>query len=69
MMADLTNTKNRKAAYSLLYLGINIGFSLGPLIAGFLYNHYLKILFLGDAATTILSLILVAVFVEETLPI
>jgi len=68
MMADLTNTKNRKAAYSLLYLGINIGFSLGPLIAGFLYNHYLKILFLGDAATTILSLILVAVFVEETLP-
>ena len=68
MLADLTNTKNRKAAYSLLYLGINIGFSLGPLIAGFLYNHYLKILFLGDAATTILSLILVAVFVEETLP-
>ncbi|MBW9159160.1 MDR family MFS transporter [Clostridium tagluense] len=68
MMADLTNTENRKSAYSLLYLGINIGFSLGPLIAGFLYNHYLKILFLGDAATTILSLILVAVFVEETLP-
>jgi MFS family permease len=68
MMADLTNTKNRKSAYSLLYLGINIGFSLGPIIAGFLYNHHLKLLFLGDAATTILSLILVAVFVEETLP-
>ncbi len=68
MMADLTNTENRKTAYSLLYLGINIGFSLGPLIAGFLYNHYLKILFLGDAATTIVSLILVTMFVEETLP-
>ncbi|MGH4140172.1 MDR family MFS transporter [Clostridium sp.] len=68
MMTDLTNTENRKAAYSLLYLGINIGFSLGPLIAGFLYNNHLKILFLGDAATTILSLILVSVFVEETLP-
>ncbi len=68
MMADLTTSKNRKAAYSLLYLGINVGFSLGPLIAGFLYNNYLKILFLGDAATTILSLILVAVYVEETLP-
>lgn len=68
MMADLTNIKNRKAAYSLLYLGINIGFSLGPLIAGFLYNHHLKLLFLGDAATTILSLILVAVFVEESIP-
>jgi MFS family permease len=68
MLADLTNTKNRKAAYSLLYLGINVGFSLGPLIAGFLYNNHLKLLFLGDAATTILSLVLVAVFVEETLP-
>jgi MFS family permease len=68
MMADLTNIGNRKAAYSLLYLGINVGFSLGPLIAGFLYNHHLKLLFLGDAATTILSLILVAIFVEETLP-
>jgi MFS family permease len=68
MMADLTNTRNRKAAYSLLYLGINVGFSLGPLIAGFLYNNHLKLLFLGDAATTILSLALVAVFVEETLP-
>lgn len=68
MIADLTTTKNRKAAYSLLYLGINIGFSLGPLIAGFLYNNHMKILFLGDAATTILSLVLVALFVEETLP-
>lgn len=68
MLADLTNTKNRKAAYSLLYLGINVGFSLGPLIAGFLYNNHLKLLFLGDAATTILSLVLVAVYVDETLP-
>lgn len=68
MMADLTNKENRKVAYSLLYLGINIGFSVGPLIAGFLFNNFLKVLFLGDAATTILSLVLVAIFVEETIP-
>jgi MFS family permease len=51
-----------------LYLGSNIGFAVGPLIAGFLYNNYLMWIFLGDAATTFASLILVYLFVKETLP-
>jgi MFS family permease len=68
MTADLTNPNNRKAAFSLLYLGNNIGFAVGPLIAGFLYNNYLMWIFLGDAATTFASLILVYLFVKETLP-
>jgi len=68
MTADLTNPSNRKAAFSLLYLGNNIGFAVGPLIAGFLYNNYLMWIFLGDAATTFASLILVYLFVKETLP-
>lgn len=68
MTTDLTNPSNRKAAFSLLYLGNNIGFAVGPLIAGFLYNNYLIWIFLGDAATTFASLILVFLFVEETLP-
>ncbi len=34
MTADLTNPSNRKAAFSLLYIGNNIGFAVGPLIAG-----------------------------------
>ena len=68
MTADLTNPSNRKAAFSLLYLGNNIGFAVGPLIAGFLYNNYLMWIFLGDAATTFASLTLVYLFVKETLP-
>jgi len=68
MTTDLSNPKNRKAAFSLLYLGGNIGFAVGPLIAGFLYNNYLKWIFLGDAATTFLSLLLVLLYVKETLP-
>ncbi|MFD3158216.1 MDR family MFS transporter [Haloimpatiens sp. FM7330] len=68
MIADLTNKKNRKAAFSLLYLGINIGFAVGPLIAGFLYNKYMVWLFIGDAITTIISLVLVGVFVKESIP-
>jgi len=68
MTTDLTNPDNRKAAFSLLYLGNNIGFAVGPLIAGFLYNNYLMWIFLGDAATTFASLSLVYLFVKETIP-
>jgi len=68
MTTDLTNPNNRKTAFSLLYLGNNIGFAVGPLIAGFLYNNYLIWIFLGDAATTFVSLTLVCLFVKETLP-
>ena len=38
MVADLTKLDNRKAAFNLIYLGMNMGFAIGPLIAGLLYN-------------------------------
>lgn len=65
MVADLTNRKNRQQAFSLLYLGINIGVAVGPLIAGFLYNNYIKWIFWGDAITTLISVILLAFLVKE----
>ncbi|MHB9145132.1 MAG: MFS transporter [Symbiobacteriia bacterium] len=68
MVADLTTPENRKATFSLLYLGHNIGFAIGPMIAGFLFQHHLSWLFLGDAATTFLSVVLVALYVPETHP-
>ncbi|MGE5553126.1 MAG: MDR family MFS transporter [Betaproteobacteria bacterium] len=68
MVADLTNRENRQAANSLLYLGINLGFAVGPALAGFLYRRHLPWLFLGDAFTTLLSVSLVAALVKETLP-
>lgn len=68
MIADLTNTKNRSNAYSLLYLGINLGFSIGPMIAGFLYTHYIKMLFLGNSIAVFISIIIVITFIKETKP-
>ncbi|WP_242971968.1 MDR family MFS transporter [Haloimpatiens massiliensis] len=68
MLADVTNKQNRKAAFSLLYLGINVGFAIGPLIAGLLYNDHMRILFIGDGITTIISLILVVLYVKESIP-
>jgi MFS family permease len=68
MTADLTNSENRKQSFSLLYLGINIGTAVGTLMAGFLFEHYMALVFLGDAITTFMSLFLVYKFVDETIP-
>lgn len=67
MLADLTTPQNRKGAYSLVYMGWNLGFALGPIIGGFLYKRYLSLVFIGDGLTTLLSLILVTIFVKETI--
>lgn len=68
MMTDLTNKNNRKSAFSLLYLGINVGFSIGPMIAGFLYRNHTGLIFLGNTASIIISLIILMIFVEDTMP-
>jgi MFS family permease len=65
---DLTEGKQRNAAFSLNYMALNIGFSVGPLLAGFLYENYLMWFFLGDAITTFISIALVFIFVPETKP-
>ena len=68
IITDLTEGEQRKASFSLSYISINIGFSLGTLLAGFLYENFLMLLFLGDALTTFISVILVLSLVPETKP-
>lgn len=68
MMNDLTNPENRQAAFSLLYLGLNVGAAIGSMVAGYLFNNYMKLLFLGDILSTSLAVILLLLFVRETKP-
>lgn len=68
MATDLTNRGNRQSAFSLLYLGYNLGFAVGPLLAGFFFAKLTWLLFLGDALTTFVSVALVALLVPETTP-
>lgn len=65
--ADLTTPEERQGAYSLNYLGFNFGYAIAQLFAGFLFEHNLKLLFLIDAATGLLGITLIAVFVKETI--
>ncbi|MCX6384185.1 MAG: MFS transporter [Actinobacteria bacterium] len=68
MLTDMADPEKRKAAFSLIYLGTNIGVAIGPIVAGFLFNDYIKLIFLLDAATTLISLIPVIIFIKETIP-
>ncbi|MBT3319406.1 MAG: MFS transporter [Clostridia bacterium] len=67
MAMDLTHAGNRKHAFGLLYMGLNIGFAVGPMIGGLLFKNYLHFVFIGDALTSIASIVLILVFVKETL--
>jgi len=65
MLADLTTPENRKASYSLMYLGINIGMTFSPIIGGQLFQNHLSLLFLLDAITTIAFTIVIALGIPE----
>lgn len=65
MLTDITTPENRAQSFSLLYLGINIGVSIGPLLAGFLFNNYRQWIFWGDSITTLLSVVLILFLVPD----
>ncbi|MCY6485035.1 MFS transporter [Clostridium aestuarii] len=67
IIADLTTPKNRDGAYSLSYMGFNLGFSIGPILGGLLFENHLKLLFIGDAITALIATILIFLFIKETL--
>jgi len=65
LVIDITTKKNRNDAFSLMYLGHNLGFAVGPLVAGFLFVNHLLLIFVVDAITTIIALIPIMVLIKE----
>jgi MFS family permease len=68
MVTDLSEGEERKKAFSLLYLGTNVGVAVGPLIAGLLFADHLPWIFWGDALTTLAAAAAVLTGVRETKP-
>jgi MFS family permease len=68
IITDVLPAEKRQIGFSISYLGINLGAAAGPLAAGFLFNHYIPLIFIGDAITSLIAVILVALNIEETLP-
>jgi MFS family permease len=65
MIMDMLPPEKRQQGFSLQYLGINIGVALGPIVAGFLFNNFLPLLFIGDALTSFVALFLIGKNVKE----
>jgi MFS family permease len=68
VIADELTPEKRQIGSSLSYLGINIGVSVGPIVAGFLFNNYLSLLFILDALTSFISVIIFYIYIDETRP-
>jgi MFS family permease len=65
LTADLTTEDQRQGAYSLNYLGFNLGFAFAQILAGILFQNHLELMFLIDALTALAGLSLIAFFVHE----
>ena len=69
LFADLSTTKDRERAYSLDYLGGNLGLVLSPTIAGLLFKNYLWLSFLISGVSIAISTVLIAVLVKDITPV
>lgn len=66
IVADVSPADRRKESFSLLYWGNNIGFSIGPLIAGLLFTAAPRALFFGNAVVLLAAAGIVSLFVRGT---
>ncbi|OPJ60753.1 MDR family MFS transporter [Clostridium oryzae] len=68
IVTDILPANQRQAGFSLQYLSINVGVSIGPIVAGFLFNNLLPMLFIGDALTSFIAVFSVWKYIKETNP-
>ena len=54
LVGDLVGDEHRVTAFGLYRLAVNLGFAAGPATAGFLADHSFTLLFIGDAATSVI---------------
>lgn len=69
LVADLSTAENREKAYSLIYLGLNLGLILAPSIGGILFQHHLGLAYAIDGLTTLSSTILILLFIKDIAPV
>ncbi|MEI6875144.1 MAG: MFS transporter [Spirochaetota bacterium] len=60
LLTDLSPRARRKEVFGLQYWSINVGVALGPLVAAFLFDHAIPLLFAGNALCTLASVSLIA---------
>ncbi|MBQ8564161.1 MAG: MFS transporter, partial [Firmicutes bacterium] len=65
MISDVTVETNRNESFSLLYLCINIGYSMGQVIAGQLFYNYTRWIFWGQGLAFLISGAVILFFLKD----
>jgi len=60
VLTDLAPPSKRKEVFGLQYWSINVGVAFGPLVAAFLFDRAMSLLFAGSALCTLASVLLIA---------
>ena len=66
LVADFSIGEKREKAYSLLYLGLNLGMMLAPTIGGFLLNDYAELIFIFNGIFQLISIVIFDIFIKNT---
>ena len=70
MITDKTGEGKREESFSLLFLCINVGYSVGQSIAGAIFYNYTEWIFWGMGIATVITMVLLGLFVrDEYVPI
>lgn len=69
LIADITPTADREKAYSLLYLGANIGLMVSPTLGGILFKKHLSLAFLISGVAIGCSTLLIWFLVRNIEPV
>lgn len=65
LVADFTTSADRDRAYSLIYVGLNLGLALAPTIGGFLLKDYLWLMFVISGVGELLSVIVFNIYIKD----
>ncbi len=65
LISDFAKQEDRARAYSLLYLGINLGYALAPMIGAFLVVRSINYMLYVNASTLIISAIVIGVYIPS----
>jgi MFS family permease len=68
MVADILPEEKRADGYGILRVAFNLSVVIGPAIGGLLAARSYLMLFLSDAAISLLTVVLIAIFLPETKP-
>jgi MFS family permease len=67
-IADLVAPELRARAFALMFWSFNLGFAVATLLGGYLADKSYWLLFVGDAATSLVFAVVVLKLVPETMP-